>query len=186
MSNFDRYLWSLRHFKQLGLDQFLRCLARLPPNSSSRTLVLRDLLHRLPDGLPPLLPRHFHRTPHGRRLLQAAVHRREYHPAHGHLHDVAVQDVLAVYARTGHLHRRGQRIPLLSQLGFDFDVLPQEESPCVGHRRLRLCHRRFDLPGHGERIAAEDRVPLDYPGNWSHPARKPGGLEPLEQAPDKA
>lgn len=186
LTSFDRHLWPFRHLKQLGLDQLLWSLARLSPYPPPRTLILRNLFHRLPDCLSLVLPGYIHRKIDGCRLLPPIIHRGEYHSARWYLHDLALQDVLAVHARSGPLHWCWERLLVLPQPGPDINVLLEEEGSRVGACGLRVGHWWLDLPHHGEAVVAQDRVSVDDSRHWFDTTGEFGDFQLLEQAKDQA
>ncbi len=136
-----------------GLSDVLRLRTSFPS--------LRCVLGGIAANISPVFRRHLFRASHRLRVVQSHHFGRLVATPAGHIHDLVINKILALGARTRRVHRFGEWPGLLSHPGGPVNLLYQEEVIRNRNCSIGKFNGGTDLSGHRPKTSAPNRISLD-------------------------
>ena len=99
-----------------------------------------------------------------------------------YLHDLLVQQLLAIFSRTRSLSRTWHRVHLHSCPRYFTSIFLVSPTTGYGYRSLWNSHWRYDISSNHRKSSAQDWLSMDHPRHWLYHARMPNCLPHFSQA----
>ncbi len=122
---------------------------------------LRCVLGGLAANISPVFRRHLFRASHRLRVVQGHRFSRLVATPAGHVHDLVINKILALGARTRRVRGFGEWLGLLSHAGGPVNILYQEEVTRNRNYSIRKFNGGTDLSCPRPKTSASNRISLD-------------------------